>query len=875
MQIEPGSSLLHYRIVDKIGEGGMGVGWKAVDTTLDRTVAIKVLPQTFREEPERLARFEREAKSLAALNHPNVASLFGLHEFEGASFITMEFVEGEDLSKRIQRGALSVEEALPIAIGIAEALVAAHARGIVHRDLKPANVLIDTEGVPKVLDFGLAKTAMADTMSSGGGDASNSPTITSLGTVAGVLLGTAAYMSPEQARGKPVDKRADTWALGCILYEMLTGSCPFPGETISDTLASVLKSEPDWEALPASTPSSFVAILKRSLAKSARDRWQDAGDLRYELENAAIAEGEVVAPSQRATGRFGLLALAVTLVGGLALGLVIARALSRPVAAQADVTAVRTVSEISTEAGIVFGVKAVDIALSPDGSQLAYAGVDSSGRSSLYVRSLSGGRGKQLPGTEGATQPFWSPDGTQVAFHTSNSIWRIGLNDPKPQQIADQGGKSGTWSGDVVLYCAQNVAAVQRVDISTGRQSSLAITAISSDGYGCDSVSFLPDGRHFLLETRDSGREWGVIIAAIDSEELTKINSLKTNAVYSAGHMLFHDGPQLMALQLDPKSYQPVGEPFVVAAPVFELNFPFHGLFTAARDRKRVVYLEGTGESLRTELTWFNRQGEVLERTGIVGDLYNPELSRDGRRLLIDVSTYETEGDIWLFDLTRGSSRRLTDDPIDESRPMWSPDETVAYFFRVPDLYRMDLTGNSPAERVLTTGSSLSTSSVSREGLVAYTETIEGENLNDIGYFDPSIGEATAWLATPANEREAMFSPDGGWLVYQSDESGRSEVYVDRFPNRGERFQVSTDGGTNPRWRADGEEIFFVSSIGEIVAVSVDLSSERRPFGEPVILFRPKIRRDMYTVDQTGERFLVVERLDPEIRRAVLIDHWE
>ena len=875
MQIEAGSSLLHYRIVDKIGEGGMGVVWKAIDTTLDRTVAIKVLPQTFREEPERLARFEREAKSLAALNHPNVASLFGLHEFEGASFITMEFVEGEDLSKRIQRGALSVEEALPIAIGIAEALVAAHARGIVHRDLKPANVLIDTEGVPKVLDFGLAKTAMADAMSSGGGDASNSPTITSLGTVAGVLLGTAAYMSPEQARGKPVDKRADTWALGCILYEMLTGSCPFPGETISDTLASVLKSEPDWEALPASTPSSLVAILKRALAKSVRDRWQDAGDLRFELENAALAEGEGAALSQSATGRFGLLALAAMLVGGLALGVVIARALSKPAAAQPDVTAVRTVSEISTEAGIVFGVKAVDIALSPDGSQLAYAGVDSSGRSSLYVRSLSGGRGKQLPGTEGATQPFWSPDGTQVAFHTGNSIWRIGLNDPKPQQIADHGGKSGTWSGDVVLYCARNVAAVQRVDISTGRQSSLAITAISSDGYGCDSVSFLPDGRHFLLETRDSGREWGVIIAALDSDELTKINSLKTNAVYSAGHMLFHDGPQLMALQLDPKSYQPVGEPFVVAAPVFELNFPFHGLFTAARDRKRIVYLEGTGESLQTELTWFNRQGEVLERTGIVGDLYSPELSRDGRRLLLDVSTYETEGDIWLFDLTRGSSRRLTDDPIDESRPMWSPDETVAHFFRVPDLYRMDLTGNSPAERVLTTGNSLSATSVSREGLVAYTETVEGQSGNDIGYFDPAVGEATTWLATSSNEREAAFSPDGGWMAYQSDESGQSEVYVDRFPNRSERFQVSTDGGTNPRWRADGEEIFFVSPTGEIVAVSVDLSSDLRPFGEPMVLFRPKIRRDMYTVDQTGERFLVVERLDPEIRRAVLIDHWE
>ncbi len=298
----------------------MGVVWKAIDTTLDRTVAIKLLPDAFGEHPERLARFEHEAKSLAALNHPNVASLFGLHEADGIRFLSMEFVEGEDLAKRIQRGVIPVEEAIPIAIGIAEALSAAHAQGIVHRDLKPANVLLDAEGTPKVLDFGLAKTVLPDMMSSGSSGSSASPTVTSFGTVEGMLMGTAAYMSPEQARGKPVDKRADTWALGCILFEMLSGTAPFAGETVSDTLAGVLRAEPDWSALPSSVSPTVVRILQRGLTKNLRDRWQDAGDLRHELERALDAPGDESIPVVSGVGR-KLTPIAIgLLLAGLVLG---------------------------------------------------------------------------------------------------------------------------------------------------------------------------------------------------------------------------------------------------------------------------------------------------------------------------------------------------------------------------------------------------------------------------------------------------------------------------------------------------------------------------------------------------------------------------
>ncbi len=871
MTLQPGANLLHYRIVAKLGEGGMGVVWKALDTTLDRSVALKVLPASFGEDIERLARFEREARSLAALNHPNVASVFGLHEADGTRFLAMEFVEGEDLAQRIARGPLPPDEAVRIAIGIAEALTAAHAQGIVHRDLKPANVMLDSEGVPKVLDFGLAKTAGPDGTGSASGDPSASPTITSLGTVAGALLGTAAYMSPEQARGKPVDKRADTWALGCILFEMLSGQTLFKGETVSDTLASVLKSEPDWDALPRSTPPSLVRILRRSLAKQTRDRWQDAGDLRYELERSLESPADV---SSEASGKpYKLVPLvAGALVVGLILGAALRQLTIAPPAGDGTPRG-RTVSDIASTKGIVFSAKSVDLALSPDGSDLAYVGVDPDGVRRLYVRSLTSGGTKELPGTENAREPFWSPDGTQVAFHTGVAIQRIGLNDPQPRLVTESTGAGGSWhENGTMLFCLQDNGPVQVVDVETGRIRTLPQTSL--DQGGCDGVWTLPDGKHFLFEAYQSGRDgYGIYRGSLDSTEVERLVDLKSNASYSAGHLLFHDGPQLLAQRLDPQTFDLAGEPLAVASPVFELNFPFHCIFTAARDRPRVVYLEGTGESLQTELVWFDRNGEIVERTGIVGDLYNPELSKDTRRLLLDVSTYETEGDIWLFDLARGSSRRLTDHPQDESRPVWSLDERTVFFFRVPDLYRIDLGGDEQPVVFHESEHFKSTSDISRDGVVAFTESVQSNW--DIRYYDTATGEVASWLATEATEAEPAFSPDGQWLAYQSDDSGRLEIYIDRFPVRGERFQVSRNGGTNPSWRADGKELYYVSLTNEIVAVPVDLESDGRPIGAPQVLFQPKIRRDMYTPHPSGERFLVVTRLDPEIDRAILVDDWD
>jgi len=868
MPLQPGQTLLHYRIVDKLGEGGMGEVWKAEDTTLDRDVAIKILPPSFGEDPERLARFEREAKSLAALNHPNVASLYGLHDVDGTRFISMECVEGEDLSKRILRGPLPVQEVVPIATGIAEALTAAHARGIIHRDLKPANVLLTPDGQPKVLDFGLAKTALFDAASGSSSDPSTSPTITSLGTVAGVLLGTAAYMSPEQARGKPVDKRADTWALCCIIYEMLTGNSPFPGETISDTLASVLKTEPDWNAIPDDTPQALIAIIRRGLAKNRRERWQDAGDLRFELE-CVFDRPDAIATTTPTNRRLGVYAALLLL--GLVAGAALRHVWIQP--PTTEFSRARTVSEIHAPADVTFSAREVGLALSADGTRLAFTAIGDDGRQNLYLRSLDALDTRQLSGTEGAAEPFWSPDGMEIAFHTPRGLLRIGVNDAQPRTIGDQRGSSGTWNEDgVILYCRENSRGkVQRLELATGIDEELSHPSLGKGG--CESVAFLPDGQHYLVEYNDGSNSSGVFLARLGTEEVQLLIDVKTNAVYSAGHLLYHDGSELLAQRLDPDSYALVGQPFVVADPVFAINFPFHGLFTAARDRERIAYIEGTGESLRTEAVWFDRTGKVTERTGIIGDLYNPVLSDDGSRLLIDMSTYETEGDIWWFDLVRGSRRRLTSDPIDESSPVWSHDEQSFYFFRGLDLYVYDLAGSEEERLLPESKNSRSPADVSADGTLLFREEIE--SLGDLFYMDPESGEVQPWMTTEHAEENGVFSPDDSWVAYESDESGVFEIYLDRFPDHGERFQVSRDGGSQPRWSRDGRELLYVSANREIVAVPVDLQSERKPIGEPTTLFRANLRLDYFDVHPDGEHFLIIERLDPKINRAILLDDWD
>jgi Tol biopolymer transport system component len=876
MALAAGQRLLHYRLVAKIGEGGMGVVWKAHDTTLDRPVAIKVLPEAFAADAERLGRFQREAKTLAALNHPSIAAIYGLHEAGGLRFLAMEYVEGEDLAGRMRRGPLPVEEALAIARDIADALSAAHAIGVVHRDLKPANVVLAVGGAPKVLDFGLAKaTAPAALSGSGPTNLALSPTVTSFGTRTGahVILGTAAYMAPEQARGKPVDRRADLWALGAVLYEMLTGMAPFDGETISDTLASVLKTEPAWESLPLATPSGVRRLLRRCLQKDPRQRLHDAADARIELVEALEGKEDGAAPSAPAAGRGKSLwylvgVAAAVLIVGAALGF----ALRGAVVAPGPAAAPRIVSSLLTPPGVTIVVREVTLALAPDGEQLAFVGMEADGRSRIYVRRLDAVDARPLPGTEGVETFFWSHDGKELGFHAGSQLMRIPVEGGTPRVVAQVEGKNGAWNSEgTIVFAPPRAGPLLRVDAGGGTPVPLEGTDLGRR-LTTNMPQFLPDGRRFLYALLDLASDAsGVWVGELGSTEVRRLVPGLTNGSWSAGRLLYMADGGLMAWPLDPETLEPSGEPQSVASSVMLLNYPFLGLFSVAGER--LAYL-AAGESVgQAEIVWVDRSGAMLEHTGIAGDLYNPRLSRDGRLLALDVSTRESHGDIWIFDLARRSSRRLTQDPTDESRPVWTPDDREILFFRHRDLHAIDAGGHRDPIEVHVSPHSKSFQDVSPDGRSAlFLEIVDGDP--NLRLLDRESGEVRDWLATEAAESNGRFAPDGAWAAYQSDETGRSEVWIDRFPERGERFRVSAEGGTAPVWRRDGKELFYVSPAGDLMAVPIDMASDRAPIGEPQRLFHPRLHRDQYDISVDGERFLLVQRIDVEVSSVVLVQNW-
>jgi Tol biopolymer transport system component/predicted Ser/Thr protein kinase len=874
MPFEAGQQLLHYRLIEKLGEGGMGVVWKAEDTTLDRTVAIKVLPETFTTDPDRLSRFEREAKSLAALNDPHIAGIYGLHEHEGLRFIAMEYVEGEDLAQRLQRGALPVDEATNIARTVAGALSTAHGSGVVHRDLKPANVMLTTDGKPKVLDFGLAKAVAPDSTLSGAEPASisHSPTVTSFGTMAGVILGTAAYMSPEQARGNPVDRRADVWALGVMLYEMLTGRPAFAGDTVSDTLAAVLKTEPDWEALPAATPRAVRRVLRRCLVRDPQERMHDAADVRLELAHAfdeddALEGGAGATASRVSRGLLGV-AVALTLIVGAGLGYALR---GKPAASTAPEP--RVVSTLVVPEGVTVNMRALSFDLSPDGRQLAFIGVDASRQSHLYVRALGSHNARRIEGTQGAATPFWSPDGRELGYHVATRVMRVPVEGGTPQVLAEHDGWDGAWSpAGTVLMGSRNQGALYRVDVGGG---GLRPVEGTDGGVGTVAMTpqFLPDGRHFIFQMEGlGGKTQGIYLGELDSGETTRLVDTLFNGAYAAGQLLFVQDGMIMAQPLDVEARKLTGEPRRVAGPVMHQNYPFHAFFSVTESS--LVYLRGEQAVATAELVWADREGNELERTGIVGDLYNARLSPDGRRVAVDVSTLETHGDIWVFDLARGSSRRLTRDPIDESRPNWMPDGSRLVFFRVPDLYSIDVDGASGPELILESEDDKSVTDVAADGRHAVFTSFRTGQSSEIRILDLETGEARDWLATEFEESFGRFSPDGRWIAYVSDESGNEEVYVDRFPRPGERFRISSNGGSWPVWSRDGKELFYYSTTNDLMVVPLDMDSERNPIGTAKRLFSPRLRRGYFEVGPDPDRILLTERVDPEVGVFTMVQGW-
>ena len=824
MPLTAGEKLGSYEILSPIGAGGMGEVYRARDTKLGREVAIKVLPEEFTQHPEKLARYQREAKLLAALNHPGIATLYGVEESEGKPFLAMELVEGETLAERIARGPVAVDEALPLCQQIAAALEAAHEKGIIHRDLKPANIKVNPEGQVKVLDFGLAKAFAEETPAT---DSSISPTLSRDSTRAGVILGTAAYMSPEQAKGKEVDKRTDIFSFGIVLYEMLTGRKAFAGEDVSDVLAAVIRAEPDWSALPKALDPRLDALLGRCLRKDRKLRRRDIGDVRVEIQE--ILAEPVVALSERAKPRANMLwqgiagVLTITLLATLWILWPTASAPEPPVRFSVNLGA-GDVHPWTGQGGTPV--------LSADGKMLAFVAGDNR---QLYIRSLDSLEATPLSGTENARVPFFSPDGRWLAFFTSGALKKVSVSGGAALTIADaQNTFGGTWGpDDTIVYAGRT--GLDRVPASGG--TPVELTQLSEGESSHRWPWFLPNGEAVLFVVRTGGSYNDATLEAVllETGERKVVHRGGTYPRYaSSGHLLYAREATLFAMPFDADRIEPTGEP----GPVIEGVGVYPGTgraFFAVADDGTLVY--GLGAAVERKLVWVDRQGVEQPVAGTLQQYIDPRLSPDGQRLAVFIQESNAY-DIWLLELGRGTLTRLTFDG-QNARPLWSPDGERVIFGSNREgpfnIFSKPADGSGTAEQ-LTRGAYRIPTSISSDGKTIVFRQNSDTTGRDIGMVRlEEEREPEMLLETPFEEHTGMLSPDDRWLAYVSNESGREEIYVRPFPGPGGKLQISTEGGVEPMWSRDGRELFYRIG-GKMMAVAIATEPELAP-GSPTLLF--------------------------------------
>jgi eukaryotic-like serine/threonine-protein kinase len=892
LALTPGTRLGVYQITAPLGEGGMGAVFRARDTKLDRDVAIKVLPEAFAHDAERLARFTREAKTLAALNHPHIAAIYGLEESSGVTALVMELVEGEDLSQRISRGAIPLDEALPIAKQIAEALEAAHEQGIIHRDLKPANIKVRADGTVKVLDFGLAKALDAHASSA---TADNSPTITSPAmTQAGMILGTAAYMAPEQAKGRPVDRRVDIWAFGAVLFEMLSGTRAFEGEGIADTLGNVMKVDPDWQQLPVSIPPRVVQVVRACLQKNPKQRLDSAQGVRLALEGAfetaaPQTTSSVTASASRGRAAWMVAATAVLTAGALAL----------PTVRYLRQTPPPAPPETRTEVVTPATDRPTSFALSPDGRQVVFVAADD-GPSRLWLRPLATTTAQPLAGTEGATYPFWSPDSRAVAFFANGQLKRIDLNSGTPQTLAPASGnpRGGSWNADGVILCVPSTSGpLVRVPATGG--APVAVTTLDQQRRQ-RFPSFLPDGRHFLFYAQGTPDTAGIYLGSLDAPDTHRLTAADAAGVYWAspsvpedGRLLWVRAGTLVAQRLDLARAALTGDPVTLAdAVAVDLSASAAAVSVSASGL--VAYRSGAGS--RRQLTWVDRSGKAL---GLLGPpeengLTTPSVSPDGQRVVVS-RTIQGNTDLWLLDAARTS--RFTFDAAANRLPIWSPDGTRIAFSSNPtgttfDLY-LKAAGGAGAEELLVASPQLKVpTDWSADGRFLLYFSPDPQTSTDLWVL-PLEGDRTPWvfLKTPFEERQGTFSPDGRWVAYSSNESGRDEIHIRPFAGPaasgasasqvGGQWQVSTAGGTFPRWRADGRELYYLAPTGAMMAAPITVTGATLAPGAPVALFSTRVVGGgtdaslgrNYDVTRDG-RFLINTVLDEAAAPITLLMNW-
>jgi Tol biopolymer transport system component len=850
MSIAPGTRFGAYEIVSLLGAGGMGEVYRARDTKLQRDVAIKVLPPAFADDPDRLARFEREAQLLASLNHPNIAAIYGLEE----KALILELVDGPTLADRIAQGPVPLDETLTIAKQIAEALEAAHEQGIIHRDLKPANIKVRDDGTVKVLDFGLAKLHdpnVADTPSAPA-LATLSPTVMSpAATQIGIILGTAAYMSPEQAKGKTADRRVDMWAFGCVLFEMLTGRRAFDGDDVTDFVVAVLSREPNWSLLPVTTPPSVERLIRRCMAKDRRQRLADASAARLELDDAALAPaGPPPAPLPR-SGR-------VWLPWGVAAAAVVAAALlllTRPSAGPPP-GAVRFGLQAPAGTRLPPGFSAY--AVSPDGRRVVFEVVSTGPRRSLWVRRLDSPVATEIKGTDGGRIGTWSPEGTSLAFLADGKLRRVDVAGGGAQVLADATNGGMTWGvGNVILFANEGI---HSIPASGG--TSVRVTTIDRPRgeISHTSPSFLPDGRRFLyVAVNKDPNATALRFASLDGGEPRTILSGTSNAQYANGHLLYVRAGALMAQEFDADKGALTGEPVVVAESVRE-SPGNRAAFAAAGG---TLVFDAVREFPQAEVAVLSRQGTEIETFAVRGGFHTMSPSPDFRRVAVESGGSEGGTDLWIID-DRGSRTRLTDSSNTEGHPAWSPDgREIAFFDGVVGVRSRLVVGSAAGTReprvVVDTPTYKQISDWSRDGKLLVFEEQNSATGYDIGIV-PVDGSAPPKLLikTRFAERLGALSPDGRFLAYMSNETGQPEVYVVDFPGMTEKSTVSTGGGTKPRWRRDGGELFYVSGSNALMSVAVKPGSGFVQ-GTPQRLFDLELIGSDgwdYAVTDDGQRFL-------------------
>ena len=898
-----GKTLSHYRITAALGAGGMGAVYRATDASLGRDVAIKVLPPEVANDADRLARFKREAHLLASLNHPHIAAIYGLEEADGKPFLALELVEGEDLNQRLARGALPIDEALEIAEQIAEALEEAHNKGIVHRDLKPANVKLTPDGKVKVLDFGLAKAWAAETAEgrSSSPDVSHSPTMTKMGTEAGVILGTAGYMSPEQARGKPVDRRSDVWAFGVLVWEMLTGHALFGGDTATDVIAAVITKDPELDSLPLATPPVVRRLLSRCLRKDPRTRLPDIGAARLELQDllAGIsAEAEAPRPAvdeapvrqRRARERGAWVAVAVALAG-ISAWLFYERRSQAPEPRPAAHFVLDTPENLSFW-------EYSPISMSPDGRHIAFVAQSPDGSRPMWIRSMDSAEARVLPGTSGSFGGhFWSPDSTSIAFAVEGELRKLALVGGTVQRVCAlprkgfEGFDGGAWStrGTIVFASGGPQSRLYSVSETGGEARPLTTHDESREETTHSWPQFLPDGRHFLFQVA-SPKEGnsGLFVTSVETpSEKRRIRPEYSRFQLIPGYLLFVQGNTLLAQRFDVRKLESSGEPVPIASSVATYTQAPNWGWYSASDSGRLAWLSGRGSEVGLE--WVDRAGRRIGSLGEPGRYGQIVLSPDGRRVVAEIADKDDRYDLWMIDVARGVPSPLTSDPANERDPVWSPDGHDLVFSTDEsgdqNLLRKSLQGSEPAAPL---PGGIGQRPGERD--IAKEWVREGNTLLYL-----TLGpERTLW-AVPldgAGPPDALIrgfgvdqphvSPDGGWLAYISTESGRFEVYVQPFRRRGERMRVSANGGGQPRWRGDGKELFYMGLDGALMAVEVRSGATGLELGMPKTLVAAKDLQAVlvgsdyndYGVTADGQRFLVKRAVEggERSRIHVLLD---